>query len=370
MKHKPYTLQNFIPVAAPATRKPCREDERSFRLSMGFLPQWYTEHCGIRFGRRWHENCEYRYDTLFRMKQYLHRVFPSVPEFAPRISSRGFDSDCATLSGVYGSKTVAMLYGFEVIFPDDDWPADASSSPLPEKTLRNLSPINLNANPYMEKLEEQMAQMKRCFGIIEGYLNYQGVLNVAQKLRGNEIFVDLIADPEFAADLFSHISCTLRNFALRVQKIQRESGADIDLMSVSNCVVNMISPDMYEHFILPHDMMLSNHFARFGVHTCNWDVTPYLSKLTRIKKMGYLDMSAMSDIEEARRLFPDTRLAFFLSIDQIENMPLEKMEQELRRIARVACPCDIILADMPTAISIEKLNRLIRIAERIEGEYQ
>lgn len=367
-KHQSFALKHFNPISAPATRKPCGDVERSFRLSMGFVPQWYAARTGVRFGREWHENCEFRYDMLLEMKRHLHQLFPKVPEFMPAITDKGYDEDCATLSGVYGSKVVAMTYGFGVCFPEDDWPGDISNRPLSEAFLKNLKPFDPDSNPFMERLEAQMDQMERCFGRIDGFLNYQGVLNTAQKIRGNEIFIDMLDETEFAHDLFAHIENTLSVLAHRVQARQRASGVDIDLFSVSNCVVSMISPSMYEEFILPHDVALSKQFARFGVHTCNWNVTPYMESLKAIQNLGYLDMSAGSDLQKARRLFPDARLAIFITPGDIERQPLETLECEFRRIAELAVPCDIVFADMVPNTSIEKLNALIDVADKIEEE--
>jgi len=39
------------------------------------------------------------------------------------------------------------------------------------------------------------------YGIISGYIDYQGVLNVAMKLREQDIFLDIYDDPDFACTL-------------------------------------------------------------------------------------------------------------------------------------------------------------------------
>lgn len=214
-----------------------------------------------------------------------------------------------------------------------------------------------------------MEDMERCFGRIDGFLNYQGVLNTAQKIRGNEIFVDMLDEPEFAFDLFAHIEDTLSKLARHVQARQRASGVDIGLFSVSNCVVSMISPDMYEKFILPHDVALSRQFARFGMHTCNWNVTPYMVKLTGIEKIDYLDMSAGSDLEKTRGLFSDARLGIFFTPGDIEKQSLKTLENEFRRVAQHVQPCDIVFADMMPKTDVGKLNAMIAIAEKIEEEF-
>lgn len=362
------TLVNFIPISAPATRRPAMEKERRVRASIGFVPQWFFERLPIKFGIEWHENCEYRYDTLVMMKALLNEKFPTVPEFTPRDGGHGFDPDCATLSGVYGSKVLAMIYGFDVCFPDNDWPVDSDKSHIPEQILRNLEKFDLDMNPIMQKIELQMSHMELIFGKIEGYINYQGVLNTALKLRGNDIFYDMIDDESFVIDLFTHIAETTEQVAKRIQQRQRQSGVDINLLSLSNCVVNMISPEMYSRYILPHDERLSHEFMRFGIHTCNWDVTPYLSAISIIQSLGYLDMGAMSNLALARRTFPETRLAILVSPLVVQNLPLNELEKEFRRIVNHAAPCDLVLADLTQNIDDNRLNEVLQIISKLDNE--
>lgn len=363
-------LLNFIPIGAPATRCPAEGEVRSFRASLGFIPQWYMQRLEISFGARWHDDHIYRYETLVQMKRLLHEKFPSLPEFMPRVNEKGYDPDCATLSGVYGSKVVSMLYDFPVCFPENDWPGDVSNRPISEETLRCLQPIDLDSNPFMERLERQMDEMERQFGRIEGFLNYQGVLNTALKLRGNDIFLDMIEDEAFADDLFAHIADTIERFALRVQKRQRATGVDIDLLSLSNCVVNMVSPDMYARFILPHDRRLSEKFQRFGVHTCNWNVTPYLEKLRQIPSLGYLDMGSMSDVKQARQMFPEARLAVLFTPLWLEQAPLDTIRDAFRKIAQDGKSVDFVLADMTETMSDERLRALLGLIDDLEKDCQ
>lgn len=368
-KPVPGTCVNFIPISGPATRRPAGEWERTVRASLGFVPRWFTDRSNVRFDRQWHEDCEYRYASLVQMKTLLNERFPSVPEFLPRDNGHGFDADCATLSGVYGSKFIAMLYGFPVVFPRDDWPGDASNAPLPLDALKKLLPLDLDDHPLMRKLEEQMDRMEAVFGSVGGFLNYQGVLNTALKLRGSEIFVDMIEDEGFVDALFDHIEDTMTRVAKRVQARQRRSGQNVDLLSLSNCVVNMISPAMYERFALPHDRRISERFPYFGIHTCNWDATPYLNAISTIERMGYLDMGAMSDLCAARRMFPNTRLAVMVSPVAFTRMPIGELLDSFRDIAMRAAPCDVVLADLPEDTDDARVNQVLEYIDRLEEEF-
>ena len=360
------TLINHIPIAGPATRAQPGESERKVRVTFGFVPQYYSRLLGIRFGREWHENCQYRHDTLLKMKTHLHRTFPEAGAFFPRDNGHGFDADCATLSGIFGSKLLPLILGLEICFPDDDWPGDATTEHLPKETLRNLKSVNINNNPFLLQLGEQMERMKKTFGRIDGYMvGYQGVLNTALKLRGNDIFTDMFDDAAFVDDLFGKIADTIEKTAKWIQSRQRETGCDIDMLSLSNCVVNMVSPRLYERFVLPHDKSLSQKFPRFGIHTCNWNVTPYLESIRQIPDLGYLDMGAMSDMAKARRMFPETRLAVLYSPVDFNQKPLPELEADLRKIATQAAPCDIVLADLTEDTDPARLNHVLRHIARL-----
>ncbi len=340
-----YRLRNYIPISGPATREPIQGDEPDLRVSLGFCPRWYHRRLGIDFGEKWHREPGYRSATLVRMKTALHEAFPELPQFRPR-QVDGAEWRCATISGVYGIKFIPMLYGLGVQYRADDWPDNCPGEFLSKEALARLEPFEVADLPPMRDLLRQMDEIEAHYGQIEGYLNYQGILNIALKLRGNDIFLDLYDDPDFAHHLFTHIAGTIARTARLVQQRQRQSGFAADLLSMSNCVMNMVSPEIYREFVLPHERALSGQFARFGIHTCNWNATPYLHALRAIDKMGYLDMGAMSDLRQARDLFPDARRAVFYSpVDLDQKTPAEILAW-LRRIREDYAPCDIVLADI------------------------
>ena len=49
-------------------------------------------------------------------------------------------------------------------------------------------------------------------------------MNVAVKLRGSELFMDMIDEPESVKLFFKHIADTILQVSKRVQKRQRNSG--------------------------------------------------------------------------------------------------------------------------------------------------
>lgn len=361
-------LRNYIPLAGPATRCPCDGTETSFRASVGFTPRWFHDRLGIDFSEKWHQDPEYRYETLMEMRALLHQKFPQVEHFRPRVAD-GVDLQCATLDGVYSAMLISMIYGLKVHYFVDNWPSTSPADCYSKEYLSQLKPICLDENPAFCQLERQMDTIEKRWGRISGYLNYQGVLNNAFRLRGQEIFFDMCDDPDFVHFLMNHITETMIAVAKRVQERQRRSGFPIDLITNSNCVINMISADMYEEFVLPYDQRIAEEFSAFGIHTCNWNATPYIDKLAMLPKMGYIDMGMDTDMEKMRRVFPDARRGVLYSPVKCEEQPLEEIARDFRRIAKHLGPCDIILADLETTITDERVTELLQLADKISEEF-
>jgi hypothetical protein len=157
-------------------------------------------------------------------------------------------------------------------------------------------------------------------------------------------------------------------FAQMVQERQRMSGFYINQLSVSNCVMNMISPDMYSEFVFPYDKKIASNFERFGVHTCNWDITPYIDALRRLPKLGYLDMGMNSDLVRVKEIFPKTRRAVLYSPMALLEKPLESIALDLRRISEDLAPCDVVIADIQHATPDWKINSLLEMCRSLEED--
>ena len=357
-------LRYYLPIAGPGTREPCQGNESSFRVCLGFTPKWYRDRLEIDFSEIWHKDPAYRYDSIMLMKKYLSVRFPSIENFKINCVN-GIDYSCATLDGVYGSVLISAIYGQKVNYFKDNWPSINTTEHYTKEQLKKIPAFDPEKNPAFLELVNQMDIMEKKWGKISGYLNYQGVLNNAFKLRGQEIFMDMADDPEFADWLFNHICETMSTVAKIVQKRQRSSGFDVDLFSCSNCVVNMISPEMYNEFILPYDRKFSLEFKRFGIHTCNWDASPYLEGMRNIENIGYIDMGMDSDLEKAKKLFPQARRNIIFSPVKIKEESVETLETDFRKIHRAYGPCDITLADIETDVSESKVQRILEIADEI-----
>ncbi len=355
-------LRNHIPIGGPARREPADGTETGMRVSLGFEPKWFCLRCNTDFSEKWHKNPIYRYRSLEKMKHELVKAFPSVAYWDEKNTE-----DLATISGIYGAYVVPQIFGIPLRYNSEAWP---ELEPGRKLTITEIDKLDINRllnGPFTEELFSEMEVIQSEWGKIHGYLNWQGVLNNAFHLRGQEIFLDIFDKPDFAHNFFSLISDVMIKMAKAVQKKQRDSGFYIDQFSVSNCFVNMISPQAYREFIFPCDTKIAHQFERFGCHICNWDITPYIDSLKELPKLGYIDMGMMSDLPRVRKTFSTARRAVMYSPVKLKDADLQEIRTDMEKIYRELSPCDIVLADVQFDTPDKRVNDLLEICGNPEA---
>lgn len=350
-------LISYIAPGAPATRRVADGDEPFVRPEIGFTPRWFRERLGIDFGERWHADPAYRRDAVVAMRVELHRAFPGTC-----VDRTSMPLDL--LTGTYGACTVAALYGVPILYAADQWPVSEKRY-LSEAEVEALTPPDLGANPFFQGLMAQAEWIAAQEGRVEGFINWQGVLNNAQRLRGEALFEDMMLAPERCLRLFDCVCTTMIDAARRLHARQRASGVEVGFFTVSNCLVNMIAPDQYRELLLSFDQRIAAEFACIGIHNCAWNANPYLDAYAEVPNVGYIDMGIDSDLPKAKRLFPNARRAIMYTPMDAVNKPLDAIRTDFERIACEYGPCDIVLADLDAETPDKRVFELIALCRDI-----
>jgi hypothetical protein len=350
-------LRSYIAPGAPATRTPCDGSESALRIEFGFTPRWYQKHLGIDFSNRWHVDPIYRGETVTAMRRELHRRFPSLFPAAYPIPAMNLD-------GVHGALVVCGLFGIPGEYYADNWPA-ARHAYLSEEAIAALEKPSLADMPMMAQVFEQMDTIERECGQITGYLNWQGVLNNAYRLRGPELFADMLMNPGLARHLFEVIAETMIAGMRLVYARQAQTGVRIRHSTVSNCLVNMVSPELYREHLLPWDKHLAQAFPAFGIHNCAWNADPYIDDYATVEPLGYIDMGVESDLARARERCPNARRALMYTPKDLHHKSPDELRNDLARIARDYAPCDIVMADIDYETPDERVLFFAKLAEEV-----
>lgn len=290
-------LISYIAPAAPATRRPADGDEPFVRPEIGFTPAWYRQHLDIDFGEAFHADPAYRREAVIAMRDVLRSRFPGTQ--IGRADSP--DEPLELLTGVFGACSVAAIYGVPIVYAADNWP-NCEHQYLSDDEIDRLEPPDLNANLHLQRIIEQVDWIATSEGKAAGYVNWQGVLNNAQRLRGQQLFFDIVDRPDRARHLFGCVTTTMIDAAKRLHARQRQSGFNVEFLTASNCLVNTIAPHQYAELLLPFDRRIAGAFGRFGIHNCAWTADLYLDHYATVPHVGYIDMGIESDLRRARNL--------------------------------------------------------------------
>lgn len=362
--NSPTQLISYIAPGAPATRRAADGSEPFLRLEIGFTPAWFRQHTEIDFGERFHTDPDCRREALIRMRRVLRQHFPGT-----RIG--GIDRPDAPLdllTGTFGANTVAAIYGVPIIYAANNWPSSAHAY-LTDEQVGRLAPPDLGCNLHFNNLLMQMDRIAELEGRVDGFINWQGILNNAHRLRGEALLSDMIEDPERARHLFGCICETMIQGIRRLHERQRASGCDLRFVTISNCLVNLVSPALYRDLLLPFDQSLAAVYGVIGIHNCAWSATPYLDDYARVPGLGYIDMGLHSDLARARTLFPQTRRALMYTPMDLANKTVTGLRADIDRVAREYGPCDLVFADIDLGMPDQRIHELIDLCERTSEKY-
>ena len=154
--------------------------------------------------------------------------------------------------------------------------------------------------------------------------------------------------------------------ARRLQKRQRDSGVEVGFFTVSNCLVNLVSPEQYRTLILPFDQRIAAEFACIGIHNCAWNADPYMESYACVPDVAYIDMGVDSDLRKAKGLFPDARRAVMYTPMDLANKSLDAIRGDMERIAREYGPCDFVAADIDAVDEDLPLLELVEAAQEAD----
>jgi hypothetical protein len=202
---------------------------------------------------------------------------------------------------------------------------------------------------------------------MDGYVNWQSVINSGYRLAGETLFTDMVENPGRIHHLFACIAETMIDGARRLYARQAQTGVEVSHFTVSNCLVNMLSPRHYAEFVLPHDRRIAAEFGCIGIHNCAWNANPYLRHYASVPDVAYIDMGLDSDLEAAAAAFPAARRALMYTPMDVQNKSSAELRHDFERIAAAYGPCDIVCADIDLATPDSRVLEIVDLCEEISA---
>jgi hypothetical protein len=357
-------LRYYIALGAPPIRTPVTGDEPFMRPEVGFNPSWFNKYCGIDFSKRWHTDIEYRMKCHETMREEIRKRFPGY-NIGEALEDKPYD----LLTGIYGIGIMDSIFGRQLEYYSDKWPVPGGT-PLTDEEVLALEPPDLSKNEFFGNILEQVDQIYQITGSARGFLNWQGNLNTAFRLRGENIFYDFMDKPEIVHKLLDVISDTYLQGVKTIYAKQNEYGIKYDFATIANCTINMVGPEIYRSFLLQYDQKIAEEFPIIGVHNCAWTVTPYIDEYSQIPNVAYIDMGIDSDLNKVRETFPDARRNCLYKAVDLNNKSFEEIRKDFEFIAENLAPCDVGMPDIEYDVTDDKIMFAMNLCKELSEKYE
>ncbi|MCY1722039.1 hypothetical protein OU798_16915 [Prolixibacteraceae bacterium Z1-6] len=223
-------------------------------------------------------------------------------------------------------------------------------------------------------------QLKSKHGYLTGDINWGGILNLAMDVRGNQILMDMMMDPDAVKAYFTQIAEVILKFtslvkqhtgttSISVNRVLRHLEKPVFLHS--ECSHTMISAEDYQEFLLPFDVEWSKQQQPFGIHYCGPDPHRMAAQFAQIPHLDFLDAGWGGDIKALREALPNTFLNIRLSPVEIINQSNEQIENTLIQLVKDSgdtCLTGVCCINIDDKVSDDKIATIFQTVEELRKE--
>ncbi|MDA3957096.1 uroporphyrinogen decarboxylase family protein [Oceanispirochaeta sp.] len=249
----------------------------------------------------------------------------------------------AVVSG-YGVATISMIFGCKGIFTEGLDPY-AESLNLTDKAIMALTPqTDYSRNPVMQDLESQAAWLVKTHGKACININMQSVPNIAFKLRGDQLMFDFYDNPEIVHKLLDYVQQSWINIRSYISRINEKNHCPDDggMISLDNCTVALISPDIYRTYFLPYDIKTAARYSSiYGVHHCGANMHLFSDYYGQLGEGIWFDIGYGSDVKSCMSSLKTGEKMPFWSVRYGPAKLRSADPEEIRRERDVLAACGV-----------------------------
>jgi hypothetical protein len=256
----------------------------------------------------------------------------------------------------------------------------------PQVICANAETLDINVENAFEseifrRLLKLTDALKSKYGYLTGDINWSGILNLALDLRGENIFIDMMLNPDEVKTYFAKIAEVIERFAnfvfAHTGTTSISVNRDVRLLKEpvllhSECSHTMISEADYETYLLPFDIAWSKN-RPYGVHYCGADPHRMAASFAKIPHLDYLDLGWGGDVKRLREHLPDTFFSIRLSPAEMARQSHEEIRENIIRLVNDSANpylTGICCINMDDKVSDDRINVIFETVDELRKEYK
>jgi uroporphyrinogen-III decarboxylase len=271
-----------------------------------------------------------------------------------RFPALGFDDNMLESRPMIGGTLLAAgfiiseILGCEVQYSKGASP-EVITAELTEQQIEELGNLNIFDTAVMQDFSRLISTFKKRFGYAEGDINWEGVQNVALNLRGPQLFMDYLQNPDVADMLLEAVTSVIIQFldfmysetdttSLSVNRIVGR--VHLKMALHSHCTLTMISAEHYRQRVFKYDQLLAGRYQPYGIHYCGDDLERMRTDFAEIEGLSFVDVGWGSDVSLCREALPDKFLSLRLSPVRMMSESPDVIAQDIRDLVQAAGPIE------------------------------
>ena len=328
-------------------------------IGVGMYPNWWFKNYGISYSKRYYYDPDYRIEAGMQQQKILYERFGDVGMGNPNPEPNPFID--------YGMVLLPEMFGCEIVFFDDALPWAIPANLSEEQVEKLTVPDVINSHP-MTEINRQMDYLEQKYGRVTGNINTTGILNLALKIRGDQLYMDFFENPDLVHKM---MNICLESIVKLADYVKERTGtlassvtpmAPPEMYILPNCTVAQISNDSYEEFVLPYEIKLSERVRPFGIHHCG-SVNNVTLGYSKIKNLDFIEVGPRSDLRRVRELMPDVYINARIDPVRLLKCKPEAIEQDVNDLIDTGGPLDKLSIDavgVDYGVADENIKTMIR----------
>jgi hypothetical protein len=274
---------------------------------------WLAQALGIKFNYDYYFDPYHRHRIDAQCQEYTRVTFPDLAIiYSESNAGRAeyISSNQVLVGGIQPNMILGMLLGADFV-PNDEFDPDISINCLKDAGPEDLPPVkSLLDHKIVKQFDEQILKIKSdtssdlCvippfFWDNSGRIFLHGVMTSAQKFFGENIFVDMLADPERCHTIMAWMADA---YIVLAEHFSQIAEFPITSVHVGECSSCMIDVDSFDQFVVPQTSQIGKALGPLRFHSCGCS-THLVKSVQQITNIVTLDTGGETSIADIREAF-------------------------------------------------------------------
>jgi hypothetical protein len=220
-----------------------------------------------------------------------------------------WDKAQVLVGGIQPNLILGMLVGAEFVAGDDKDADITASCCAGRSPVEMPAPESLVEHELVRLFDEQIAGVQ-CgehgrlqaippfFWDASGRATIHGVLTTAQKLWGEAVFMDMVAEPEKCMAMMEWVT---EAYVILCRHFADIAGMTITSVHVGECSCCMVGPEQAESFVVPVTTRIGEMLGPVRLHSCGQSMH-LIESFGKIGGLHSLDLGGQTSVDKVREV--------------------------------------------------------------------